>query len=86
MTKELLYDLDNLRHMLGIKQSRGRRDWGFRNYFNSTESGPDYESMKRLETMGFVVQGRRCYWHATEAGCKAVGMNDKEIKRALHDE
>ena len=86
LAKQVVYDLDNLRHMLGIRQSTPRKDFGFRNYFNSTESGPDYESMLRLERQGLVIRGRRCYWHATRAGCLAVGLNEKQIKRALNDE
>jgi hypothetical protein len=80
----LLEDLDNLRHMLGAK---GRvRDYGYRNYYNTSDAGPDVESMKRLQELGFVEPGRPNYWHATKAGCKAIGFNAKQIRNALHDE
>lgn len=81
-----VYDMDNLRHMVGIRSGTHKRDYGYRNYFNSTETGPDHESMVRLESQGLVIRGRPCYWHATEAGCKAVGLNDKQTKRALNDD
>jgi hypothetical protein len=42
--------------------------------------------MKRLQELGFVEPGRPNYWHATKAGCKAIGFNAKQIRNALHDE
>lgn len=86
LAKQVVYDMACLRHMVGIREGTPRRDHGYRNYFNSSESGPDYESMLRLESQGLVIRGRRCYWHATKAGCLAVGLNEKQIKRALNDE
>lgn len=86
LAKQFVYDMDCLRHMLGIRQSTPKKDWGFRNYFNSSPQGYDFDSMKRLEANGLVRPGRRDYWHATEAGCRAVGLNEKQIKRALNDE
>lgn len=83
-TNQMIEDLDNLRHMLGAKGKV--RDYGFRNYYNTSDTGPDVESMKRLQAMGFVEPGRKNYWFATEAGCKAIGFNAKQIKRALNDE
>jgi hypothetical protein len=83
---QIVYDLDNLRHMLGIRCGTHKRDYGYRNYFNSTEAGPDHESMLRLLGMGLVRSGLRCYWHATEAGCKAVGLDEKQTRRALNDD
>lgn len=82
--EQIVYDMNNLRHMLGIRQGTHKRDYGYRNYFNSTESGPDHESMLRLQAMGLVRAGRRTYWHATEAGCKAVGLDEKQTRRALN--
>lgn len=84
LAKQVVYDMGCLRHMLGIRESTPKKDYGFRNYFNSSEVGPDYEAMLRLESQGLVTRGRRFYWHATEAGCKAVGLNDKQTKRAIH--
>lgn len=82
-------DLDNLRHMLGADPQRYKpRQWGFRNYF-ACGGGEQEESMRRLEAAGFVQQGRpfggSFYFHATEEGCRAVGMNAAQIKRAFED-
>lgn len=81
-------DIDNLRHMLGVHQQKPARQWGLRNYF-ACGGGENEKSMRRLEAAGFVRQGRpyenSFYFHATEEGCKAVGMNAAQIKRAFED-
>lgn len=78
-------DLDNLRHMLGVSEMYKKNQWGFRNYYACSKSSE--KSMRRLEKLGFVRQGRSYedsfYFHATEEGCKAVGMNTVQIKRAM---
>ncbi len=80
----IVYDMDNLRHMLGIRDGTHKRDYGYRNYYNTSDGGPDVESMKRLQALGLTLPGRPNYWHATEAGCKAVGLNEKQIRRAIN--
>lgn len=81
-------DLDKLRHMLGATQDRKPKDWGFRNYYASGKGEPEL-AMRRLEAAGFVKQGRAYmdsfYFHATEEGCKALGFNKAQIKRAMED-
>lgn len=82
-------DLSRLRHMLGVDAQRyTQKQWGFRNYF-AAGAGEQTESMLRLQEAGFVRQGEvfneSHYYHATEEGCKAVGMNSEQIKRALED-
>lgn len=81
-------DLKKLRHMLGAEPDRPQRAWGFRNYY-ACGGGENEKSMRRLEAAGFVQQGRpydkSFYFHATEEGCKAVGMNKAQIKRAMED-
>lgn len=69
------YDLDNLRHMLGVSERSPR---GYRNYF--VAGGDDVASMERLREAGFVFQNKRynlspdpCYC-ATIEGAKAVGL------------
>lgn len=84
MSDQLTEDFDNLRHMLGATGKP--RDFGFRNYYNTSDGGPDVESMKRLQAMGLIVPGRPNYWHATEKACRVLGFNEKQIKRALYDE
>lgn len=82
-------DVDNLRHMLGATRDSYKRDWGYRNHFCANKSGPDYESMIRLEAAGMVTRGRAqtssIFFHCTEAGCKAAGLNEKQTRRALYD-
>lgn len=81
-------DLKKLRHMLGVGPYRPQRHWGLRNYF-ACGGGENEKSMRRLEAAGFVRQGHpyneSFYFHATEEGCKAVGMNAAQIKRAMED-
>jgi hypothetical protein len=84
-SNQMVEDLDNLRHMLGVASNTKARDYGSRNYYNTSDGGPDVDSMKRLQALGFVIPGRPSYWHATEAGCKAIGLNAKQINRALYD-
>jgi hypothetical protein len=75
-----------LRHMLGMTYLP--RDWGFRNYY-ATSGGSAMEALDRLATLGYVVKGHTSdsmhYYHATEAGCIAAGLNEKQIKRAFED-
>jgi hypothetical protein len=84
LAKQFVYDMGCLRHMLGIRSGTHKRDYGYRNYFCASDGGPDVSSMKRLEALGLVRAGHRPYWHATEAGCKAVGLNEKQTRRAIN--
>lgn len=81
-----LDDLKKLRHMLGMTYER--RNWGFRNYY-ATSGGEAMFALDRLARMGYVVKGGNSdsmhYYHATESGCVAAGLNAKQIKRALED-
>lgn len=81
-----LDDLKKLRHMLGMTYAR--RDWGFRNYY-ATSGGEAMYALDRLVTLGHVTKGcvsrEMHYYHATESGCIAAGLNAKQIKRALED-
>ena len=78
-------DRDNLRHMLGIGSHIKKRQWGYRNHF--APAGVDLQSMERLESAGLVRKGRPYedthYYHATEAGCVAAGLNPAQIKKAM---
>lgn len=82
-------DLDSLRHMLGIKQNTPPENWGYRNYFAA--GGTDQvESMERLVAVGFVrcggKSGELMYYHATEEGCRAVGMTGEQTLKALESD
>ncbi len=80
-------DLDKLRNMLGVGQDRPRRVWGYRNYYVAGKGSEP--AMRRLESAGLVREifscGDTTYFRATEEGCKAVGMNDAQVKRAMED-
>ena len=84
--KMLAEDIGNLRHMLGARTTDKVRDWGFRNYFNCGPDSSDYPSLERLLALGLVRRGHRDYYHATALGCKIVGLNEKQTRRALNDD
>lgn len=81
-----LDDLKMLRHMVGMDALQ--RYWGYRNYY-ATSGGSAMVALDRLVTLGFVVKGHSSgdmhYYHATENGCIAAGLNAKQTKRALED-
>jgi hypothetical protein len=90
--EQLIEDLENIRHMTGCTSNTKKKNWGFRNYYCSALEGDGYESMRRLEKLGYVKQGigsflseTQMYFHATEEGCKAIGLDDKQIKRVMGD-
>lgn len=80
-------DMSNLRHMLGAIYGRYKKNtWGWRNYFCAGIG--DLDSMRRLVAAGFATEGHQqdggsIYFHATEAGCKSVGLGPSGIKRAF---
>ena len=71
--------------MLGADSRYKKNQWGFRNRFCA--GGDDVFSMKRLESLGFVKEIRSSmfddFYIATEAGCKHLGFNKKQITNAL---
>jgi len=85
LTGLLDIDFDNMKHMTGCDPRYPKKNWGFRNHF--VPGGKDIESMERLEKAGYVVRGRVCaetnYFHATETGCKAIGMTPAQIKNVF---
>jgi len=80
-------DMLNLKHMLGIGRHIPKNDWGYRNHF--LPGGDDIASMGRLEQAGYVRRGRQYeetnFFHATESGCEAAGLNDAQTRKALSD-
>lgn len=79
-------DLDNLRHMVGALSHIPKSQWGFRNHFAPSQA--DLPSMERLEIAGLAQKGRPYeethYYHATEAGCVAAGLNKRQTEKALN--
>ena len=83
-------DINNLRHMLGAEPGRYKKaNWGFRNYYSTGGAGSTHERLLRMESLGLLVKRvaseRTVFFHATEAGCLAVGLKKAQIRRALED-
>lgn len=78
----IVAQMEILRHMLGMQSHTPMREWGWRNYFNSTE-GEDFQHLRALETQGLVRQYRPGYWSATEAGMQAAGLPHKKRLKLL---
>ena len=76
---DIVTDMDNLRHMLGVGSHINKRDWCYRNYFNA--GGKDLESMQRLVAAGLAERYMPEYWRATESGMKAIGLDAKQIAK-----
>lgn len=80
-------DLANLRHMVGAATNTPKKQWGYRNHYAS--GSKDNPSMERLVAVGYAIMGKPYqngfYYHATEKGCKAIGLSKAAIKRALDD-
>lgn len=80
-------DMECLKHMLGIQSNIRKVMWGYRNRFCSAPGSDDYESMQRLESAGLVERGRNIgdmvTFHATQAGCEAVGLSKRQIANAM---
>jgi hypothetical protein len=83
-TEHLLQDLENLRHMLGVRNDVPRKRWCYRNYFNSNPGCDHYASMQRLVAAGLAVEYRPDYFSATLHGCMAIGLTAKETNKALN--
>ena len=80
------YDIDNIRHALGAEPRYKKRMWGFRNHYCANTTGPDWDSMMRLEQKGYVVRGYKQeksgtqFFHVTKAGGEAIGLKPYQIK------
>lgn len=82
--EEIVADMKILRHTLGVGSHIHKRDWGHRNYFNAEPGHHAYSSLLRLQASGLLKQGSRPdYFHATEAGCKAIGLTPAQIKKVF---
>jgi hypothetical protein len=79
----LLSQMGILRHMLGMASNVPMKQWGYRNYFNSADSGPDLEDLRALEAQGLVEQYRPNYWCATESAMALVALPLKAQKKLL---
>jgi hypothetical protein len=82
--------LDDLRHMVGAQPHIRKRDWGFRNHYAASKGSLAELSMLELQRLGYVTEGRTgeelVFFHCTELGCKAAGLNERQTRRALDGE
>jgi DNA-binding PadR family transcriptional regulator len=67
-----------IKHMLGMN-SKNRQEWGGRNYFATYTDGQDYPTLCNMVSIGLVSKGvvssgGMHYFHVTDAGIAAVGM------------
>jgi hypothetical protein len=82
-------DYKNLSHMLGAVEGRWPKSkWGWRNYYCAGTGAQ--ASMQRLVDAGMVRRGGQSigndgsvYFHATQHGCKMMGLDHAGIKRAM---
>lgn len=75
-----------LRHMLGM-EGNPRRVWGYRNYYAAGRDGVVLARLRGMVKSGLVREGqtseRLIYFHVTEEGCRAMGLNTEQRRRAL---
>jgi hypothetical protein len=77
-----------LQHMLGAwPDDPGPAGWGRRNYF-MTGPGKVDDAFRELVAAGMAYVGSRiadniCIYHATEKGCRAIGLNAVQVSRAI---
>lgn len=77
-----------LRHMLGAEEGwHPKRHWGYRNFWCASIGGKDYADLMEMAGKGLVIKGhsgeKTVYFHATEAGCKLIGLTQAQIARAM---
>jgi len=80
-----------LEHMLGCGSDIGQKNRGYRNHYFVNLAGQEISEFNEMFAKGLLTRGRMSndkkfqYYHATRAGCKAIGMTPSEIIRALSD-
>jgi sigma-70-like protein len=79
--ENLVRDMDILREMLGADDSDPCQ-WGHRNIFISADQSENLPSLERLQGYGFVEQFSPHHWTATERGCRAIGLDAAQTRRA----
>lgn len=80
-----------LTHMLGAGPDVAKKRHGYRNRFCAEVAGGDHATLSEMAAAGLVKAGRLIndgrdqYFHATIAGCEAIGLDRAAIKRAMED-
>jgi hypothetical protein len=85
-------DVQIAAHMIGLNYKRpyirhGRRYYKpYRDYFYSALSGPDYETLRKMEKKGYVVSGKPrekgIYFWMTREGLDWLG---EKLRIQIHD-
>lgn len=85
-------DVQIAAHMIGLDYKHpyirhGRQYYKpYRNYFGSALSGPDYETLRKMEKKGYVASGKPseqgiCFW-TTREGLDWLG---EKLRIQIHD-
>lgn len=80
---QLIADMNTLRNMLGVRMDLPSSKWCYRNYFNAEAGHHSMPSLDRLELAGLIEHYRPGYYRATWDGCRAIGLTEKQSKRAM---
>lgn len=82
-----MIDLNIVRAAIGARTGTPKRQMGFRNHYFVWIDSPVISTLEDLVSVGYMIQGVSrsdgIYYHATEAGMKAIGLHKAAIKRAL---
>ena len=77
------YDLDLIRSAVGARPWVEPSNWGYRNRYSSPTEGPAKEGCERLVAEGLMSRSGDNMYHATEAGCDAIGLTAEQKRRAF---
>lgn len=90
MTVELSAEEESmLRHTVGASPGTKKKSRGYRNNFCVDVGSGDDVLMQQLVRRGLMVAGATInngtsrYYHATQAGCDAIGLHKAATSRAL---
>lgn len=84
---ESSYPQSWLDKLINMTRSHKSKTQGFRNYYSATRNNPDHAVLEQMVKAGLVKKymwtQKMDYYHATVKGCKAIGMSEIGIKRAM---
>ena len=75
-----------LQHTLGVRGPRSR--WCHRNHFACDVGSADFPTLESLRERGLMYRREldaNLVYHATEAGCRALGLGARLIQRARRE-
>lgn len=80
-----------IQHTLGARPEMDKKNYGYRNYYCVSVGSDRHRAVEALEALGMMSAGhhinerRDRYYRATVAGCEAIGLTPKQIKRAFEE-